>query len=334
MAVHRAKGQHHAKGKKMSESEKKLSKAETEHKEAIKAVYDMATEHDIETAKDICMLEEAKVVDISPAVASVIVFESNKRNRGLTISKVVDYKNAISRGEWKLNHQGLAFYPDHTLADGQHRLNALALSSKTVKFLVFPNFDKNAIDTIDRSKGRTAGEALEMIGIAFGKEKASIGKTCMEYEYELAHGARPRFSDQQVEKWVMENDHTLDKAVDIGDMSLKNVSDPAMNKAEAKTIALLMLRGGWNESIVSGFVASIQQGIGTYAESPTVALSRLFLKSKLSNKRTDTLTKKQKLALAMKGANLWAEEKSVARLMWKANKEDLTSNQPNKQEAA
>lgn len=312
----------------------KLTKAETELKQAIDAAYAAASADDFKQAKDIANSNEVRVVTLTPTVSAILANDYNKRNRSLTISKVRDYEGAIARGEWKLNHQGIAFYPDGTIADGQHRVHAVALGSKAVDTLVFPNFDKSAIDTIDRAAKRNAGEALEMMGIADGKLKAPIAKTVMEYEFELEHGSRPRFTDPQVEKWVMENDAMMDRAMEIGESSCKNVSDACLNAAEARTMVLLMLRGGWTESMTAGYVASIQQGVATYPEAPTVYLARLYMKSKLSNKRTDTLTKKQKLALAMKGLGLWAEEKSVARLTWKQNKEPLPTNKQVVAEAA
>lgn len=306
--------------------EVKMSKAETELHAEIDAVYAKATAADKEKAQDIATSASIATTTITPVVAAVLANDYNKRNRDLTVSKVRDYQGAINRGEWKLNHQGLAFYPDGVIADGQHRVHAIAVSDNSVDTTIFPNFDKDAIDTIDRSKGRNAGEALVMLGIENGKDKAGVGKTVMEYEFELIHGARPRFTDPQIEKWVIDNNETLSEAFAIGDSSFKNVTDACLNKGEARTIAALMLRGGWGKQMTVSYLASIQQGVATYPESPTVALSKMYLRAKINARKTDKLTKKQKLALAMKGAHLWSDEKSVARLTWKQGKEELPSN--------
>lgn len=307
-------------------NEVKMSKAETEMHAEVDVVYAKATASDKEKAQEIATIPRMDSVTITPVVAAVLARDYNKRNRDMTVSKVRDYQGAINRGEWKLNHQGLAFYPDGIIADGQHRVHAMALSDTPVETTVFPNFDKAAIDTIDRSKGRTAGEALVMLGVENGKDKASVGKTVMEYEFMLIHGSRPRFTDPQVEKWVMEHNEALDDAFNIADGSFKNVTDACLAKAEARTIATLMLRGGWGKQMTVSFIASIQQGVATYPESPTVILSKLYLRSKINARKADRLTKMQKLALALKGAALWADEKSVARLNWKATKEELPTN--------
>lgn len=310
-----------------------FSKAETELRLAVSKVAEAATSADIAAAESIATAPDVGVHTITPAIAAVLVMNHNVRNRSLTVSKVYGYVGAIARGEWKLNHQGIAFYADASLADGQHRCNAIALGDTAIKTVVFPNFDKTAIDTIDRSKQRTAGEALEMMGIKDGKVLATIGKTAMEYEFELDHGKRPQFTDPQVEAWVMDHHDSIAEGVRIGANSSVNVSEICLGAAEAKTIATLMLLGGWADQMVVAFLSAVQQGVATYPQSPVVSLHGQYLKAKLSAKKTDGLTKKEKLALAMKGAAIWANNGSVSKLVWKAAKEPLPSNQAVETEA-
>lgn len=305
----------------------RMSKAETEFNQQIDAIYQHATAADKETAAAIGRSGAGTRYErISSTVAAVLFRDFNKRNRDLTLSKVIGYRDAMQRGEWKRHHQGLAFYEDGTIADGQHRIGATALSGlNTIEFAVASDFPRDAIDTIDRVKTRTAGEALLMMGVDDGKPKAALGRTVMEYAYEEQHGKRPTFTDIQVEKWVMDKNELLSKALLIGRKSTENVSDPCMTQMEAATDAALMLLGGWGEQKTVSYIASIQQGVATYPESPTVILSRVFLRAKINARKTDRLTKKAKIALALKGAALWLEEKSVARMSWNPTKEALPS---------
>jgi hypothetical protein len=287
-----------------------------------------ASEADLLKAKELANSKQIQVATISAVVAAVIFTEHNEVNRALSPSRVHEYNDAMKRGEWKLNHQGIAFYPDNTLADGQHRMAALALSGVEAEFSVFPNFQKDAIDTIDRTARRTAGEALAMMGYNDAKIKATIAKGAMEYVMELDQARRPKFSDPQIERFVIDNDPALTASIHIGRNSLKNVSDPCMGEAEAALLAQLMSMGGYPATHVVGFISSIQQGVATYPESPTVDLARQFLRAKVSEKTTDRLNKKAKMALALKGAALWTESKSVAKLKWRADKESLPTNRP------
>lgn len=306
----------------------KLSKAETDFNLLMDAEYQKASIADKARATDLGRAGSGNRYETIPAAVAAVLFrDHNKRNRDLTLSKVIGYRDAMQRGEWKRHHQGLAFYDDGTLADGQHRIAATALSGMAnIEFMVSADFPKDAIDTIDRVKTRTAGEALLMMGVMDGKAKAALGRTAMEYVFEEQNSKRPTFTDIQVERWVMEKDSLLAKALIIGRKSTENVSDPCLTQMEAATDAALMLLGGWGEQQTVSYIASIQQGVATYPESPTVILSKLFLRAKINARRTDRLTKKTKIALALKGAALWLEEKSVARMVWNPTKEALPSH--------
>ena len=305
----------------------RASKAETDFNQAIDDVRHMASASDIAMAAAMGRSGAGlRYEQFKAPVAAVLFKDHNKLNRDLTIAKVYAYRDAMRRGEWKRNHQGIAFYEDGTIADGQHRLAAIALSGmNNIVMSVSDNFAKDAIDTIDRVKTRTAGEALVMMGLNDGKAKAALGRTVMDYAFEEQNGKRASFTDIQVEKWVLEKDEILTKALLIGRKSTDNVSDPCMTQMEAATDAALMLYGGWGEQKTVSFIASIQQGVSTYPESPTVLLSKLFLRAKINARKIDRLSKKAKIALALKGAALWLEEKSVARMAWNPTKETLPS---------
>jgi hypothetical protein len=308
---------------------RKLSKAETAFQNDVNAVYAKATAADKKAAANLLSSGAGiRKEEISSTVAAAIMRDYNLKNRDFNIAKALGYRDAMKRGEWKLNHQGIAAYPDGTLADGQHRMGGLALADLDYRlpFYVASDFDKDAIDTIDRSGKRTAGEALEMMGVGNGKQKAQVAKKAMEYAFEVENKRRPTYTDPQIERWVLDHDETLDSALHIGRMSVDNISDPCLSTAEASLIALLMLLGNWGEQATVSYIASIQQGVATYPESPTVTLSKLYMRAKINARKNDRLGWKAKTALAMKGAALWMEEKTVARMSWNPTKETLPSN--------
>lgn len=313
----------------LEQAERKLSKAETAFREALAKAYEQATADDKVRAKQLMAPNQgSRQESISSAVAAVIFRDHNLKNRDFNISKAYGFRDAMERGEWKFHHQGLAAYSDGTLADGQHRMGGLALANLQValEFLVTSDFRKDAIDTIDRSSKRTAGEALEMMGIANGKQKATVAKKAMEYVFEVDNKRRPTYTDPQIERWVTEHDDLLDKALHIGKKSIDNVSDPCLSQMEASLLGALMLMGNWGDQATVSYIASIQQGVATYPESPTVALSKLYMRAKINARKNDRLGWKAKVALAMKGAVYWMEEKTVARMSWNPSKETLPTN--------
>jgi len=268
---------------------------------------------------------DPQVINVSPAVAAELIIKHNGNNRSLSVLRVNGYASDMSRGEWMQNHQGIAFYGNGQVADGQHRLCAIAVSGVAQTLLVSNGFTKEAIDTIDRSTRRSAGESLEMNGVVHGKVKARIMKSALSYEAKLVDGST-RFSDIQLETAVHSNNDMLDDALRMGEASVENVTEPCLSKTEAQSLSFLMLHGGWSSSQTSGFISSVQTGIASYPEAPTVYLSRIFTKAKYAERRKDKLTSIGKLALALKGANYWAGGLSVAKVVWNPKKEELPSN--------
>ena len=262
--------------------------------------------------------------DITPAMAAYILIVANNFNRAMTFSKVYGYVEAMKRGEWKLNHQGIAFYDDGRVADGQHRLGAAALAGFTLSVIVYSGFAKDAIDTIDRATKRTAGEALEMLGIDKGKVKATTAKAALELISEI-DGSPVRLTDPQVEAEVIAYDATYSELLGLAERSTKNVSSPSMSIADAFLIGAVLEKGGWMINRIAGHLAAIQQGIATTEGSPTFLLAKRLAKAQQAEHNKDKLTKRERVALTLK-AVLFAEEgKVVTKLDWNATKEVFPS---------
>ena len=65
-------------------------------------------------------------------------------------------------GDWSLTHQGIAFYDDGSLADGQHRLNAIVSSGVTVKMQVAYGVPRTSGADIDVHRARDASDAVKI----------------------------------------------------------------------------------------------------------------------------------------------------------------------------
>ena len=250
--------------------------------------------------------------EITPGIAAALFVHHNKHNRDLKIAKALDYRNGMRAGEWKKNHQGLAFYPDGSIADGQHRCCAIALSGVTVTTLVVRNFDKDSVDTIDLGAARTAGDALAMGGIENAKVKAVIAKSAEEYLHRYEFDTVPRFRLQQVEGLVNGNDDLLDLSLVISNEVMVQYTEKVMSLAATATAVYLLLRGGYDEEFVREYFTRIATG-EDYAESPASALHEQLHKAALPKTR-DRFTPTSRLAHICKGATQWAEKRSVKKV--------------------
>src|SRR5437899_11585488 len=83
------------------------------------------------------MFTEPTPIEITPDMAAEAL-EADKgvhHNRPLRDYVAEKYAMDMREGRWDQHHQGLAFGPDGEILDGQHRLWAVMISSKTVAFL-------------------------------------------------------------------------------------------------------------------------------------------------------------------------------------------------------
>ena len=97
---------------------------------------------------------------ITPEIAADYLAR-NTDNRPLRQVVVNSYVRAMKRGQWKHTRQGIAFYKDGTLADGQHRLEAVRQSGVSVWMLVTCNVEPSSLGAMDQGLRRKAFDFME-----------------------------------------------------------------------------------------------------------------------------------------------------------------------------
>jgi hypothetical protein len=258
-----------------------------------------------------------KQVELTPLQAGHIYLTRNTKNRDISAPKVGGYSRAMQRGEWLENHQGFAFYADGTLADGQHRCVAIALSGTSQKIVIFMGFVKEAIQTIDQGKPRTAGEALKMDGKHDGALKATVIKLATEYHHMIGHGVRPTYSQIQIIQGVTDADVALSSCVVKADFLLKTVTDAPMKRNDVVLHLYLMTHyGHFKQDDAAVFLGHVLTGTAPYEGAPQLALSRLLTRAKHGAKSADRLNGIARIATIQKAAKLWSENVSCSKLTW------------------
>ena len=96
---------------------------------------------------------------INPQVAQAHLGK-NIGNRKLRVAHVRNLAGAMSRGEWRLTHQGIAFSETGRLIDGQHRLNAVIESGKSVAMVVIRGLPDDSFKAVDLGNRRTTADVL------------------------------------------------------------------------------------------------------------------------------------------------------------------------------
>jgi hypothetical protein len=102
-------------------------------------------------------------MDITPRQASNML-ENNFNNRPLNPDRVAQFRSIIEEGKWMFTHQGIAFYEDGSVADGQHRLAAIASCGKTVSCMVTKGLSLATIHAIDCGRPRSVRDVFTFLG--------------------------------------------------------------------------------------------------------------------------------------------------------------------------
>lgn len=124
---------------------------------------------------------------ITPLKAASILKNHNESNRNLNEKTVTMFAREMREGRWGLTHQGIAFYDDGTLADGQHRLSAVVVSDCPTEFLVTYGTKRESSMFMDTGRARSVadvvkisgeadwltGKMIQMVKLVYGSKKVS-----------------------------------------------------------------------------------------------------------------------------------------------------------------
>jgi hypothetical protein len=281
----------------------------------ISAVAATATEEDL--AKHQEMIEKAKapgaeVINMTPALAALIFTESNKRNRDWRHARSESLARQMQNGEWKLNGQGLQFYRDALLADGQHRTAACALAGVTVPISVFYGMERSAIITIDCGTRRNAADAMDLDGIENSKLIESLIKTANAYEVKAkVEGVKKLESNAEVLEYCMIDMDRAKRAIAIGQISVKGISAPTLSESEAAKIAYIFIKNGWNETATAERLAFFQAGQDENESSPMFRAATMINKSKAKKNSAEKLAAMTQTGLIIRAFQLTEEGAKV-----------------------
>jgi hypothetical protein len=106
-----------------------------------------------------------ELVKINPAMAEHYL-SKNLSNRNVSQRLVDMYAYDMENNNWELNHQGIAFYDDGSIADGQHRLLSIIKARKTVPMMVTTGLKKPAAVTIDIGRKRSMSDGIKIGGLS------------------------------------------------------------------------------------------------------------------------------------------------------------------------
>lgn len=106
---------------------------------------------------------QSTVQTVTPNQARDLL-QANTSNRPLSRFNLAFFEGQLTRGEWKLTHQGIAISDTGRLLDGQHRLAAIANTGISAPLLVTSGLPDDVFSVIDTGKTRSGSDALGIAG--------------------------------------------------------------------------------------------------------------------------------------------------------------------------
>lgn len=243
---------------------------------------------------------------ITPEMASIWL-KKNKRNRAINYGRVKMYANEMRQGRWLEHHQGIAFYDDGTLADGQHRLAAIELANIPVVMSVSWGIPFSSGLMIDGHQQRRVDQAIKISGLAdwINKDIIAASKIMMQCEVNTM-GVR-KISNQEVIDYC--NAHK--SALQFGDScftSRKRFLSTAVTRTSLACASYYE-----DKERLKQFAKTLLNGMPESSEDKAVILMREFLLTNMGGHASGS-SRIEVVRRCMRAIKSFCERKALGRL--------------------
>jgi anti-sigma28 factor (negative regulator of flagellin synthesis) len=254
----------------------------------------------------------ASVRSVDPVLARKWLRDHNVRNRKLRPNRVEDLKQAILRGEWRMDGSPIRFSLSKKLLDGQHRLKAIEESGRTVQCLVIWGLDENAQEVMDRNLARTYADKLQIDEEPNATTLASAVNLMWRFEH--AYFGRESFGKRasfpQLDD-VLNRHPELRRSVTAAGSYTQKIKMPRAYIAVARTVFL-----GLDEADADRFLSDLMTGENLTAVDPAYRLREALNQNALSASKR--YSSDHLLALTFKAWNTYRKGEPCKNLSFRA----------------
>lgn len=217
------------------------------------------------------MQPTTQIEQITPDFANYVLTTKNKNNRSFKAANLKRLITTIENDEWMVTHQGIAFDNDGNLLDGQHRLQAIAKTGKTLPMMVTRNLDSNIFNCVDRGTARSAADGLFIQGCFNSKQLAAGIKV-----YLLYHAYPKGAWANVVMPSHIEISNEYNSKKDLWDnISVKicqyHKKFHFFNMSVAIAMYKLILDNNYSENIFEPFWRQLAEGINLQSDNPILS---------------------------------------------------------------
>lgn len=248
----------------------------------------------------------AAVETVTPDMASRLLgtITTQRRMRRRVVER---YAREMISGNWHLNGEPIIVGKDGRLLNGQHRLNAIIMSKKSVAMMVVKGVEPEAMASIDTGSSRSYGDVVMLRGgSSQGPQMASIARLWWLYENSQAMNSRIGLSHQELDAIIAQHP-TIESA------ALRAHRSPFKRHFPVSVCGFVFsyLTEKQDPEIAELFISTIEKGANLDEDDPIFALRRRLIESE---RRDATLI----LALVIKAYNEWIDGQRIKVLVWRS----------------
>ncbi len=147
---------------------------------------------------------------ITPKMALALL-QNNNVNRHVNPGRVKQYAYDMKMGKWQLNGEAIKIYEDGSLADGQHRLQAIVACNTPIKLSVITGLPKN-VTIQDRGRTRNLVDSMILEGYpksVANKDNVAIAKLHYVVHRDLSEMSNGNISDGMTKDFILRNESNL-----------------------------------------------------------------------------------------------------------------------------
>ena len=216
----------------------------------------------------------SQIETITPQLASEYLTR-NRNNRPMKPNAIKDFARDMRNGAWQLTSQGISFFENGDLADGQNRLSAIIRAGCPVQMYVTRDVpDGNSI--FDRGTLRSTVDVLRMEGFN-SKASTNLGVATVKMLFRLA--GRRRITDTIISNFVCENE----KNINIVCAAVRNGQNGRIcSKSSVTAAALCALHCGVKPEVLETFFKVANSGfqdVGAVGQEAAIVLRNYILNS-------------------------------------------------------
>lgn len=210
--------------------------------------------------------EECEIYDLSPTVCALIFTNNNAHNRDWRVEgakSAREYERRMKLGQWRFNNQGIGFYKDGQLEDGQHRISGAALANFTLRTVVTFGIDRSSISTVDDGLGRHGADASMLDGINDPTTKEHMVRMITSRYLKMQRTTTKPRSNEEFRAFIEQHNAMLSQAIELGSEAhvvVSKITSPLLKPLVAYVLTYELLDAGLSPSVVSQKVKLILEG--------------------------------------------------------------------------